>query len=63
MIFKSINHIADFKWASYGKDGKGPKQENLLINLETDHLMAILKNCPHIKNTHYELAIRTLLEC
>jgi len=43
-----------FTWNSYGKDGKGPKKEILLKNLEEEHIEAILETQWHIQGTSTE---------
>ena len=57
------SNFSDLKWGSYGKNGDQPLKIERLVDLGTEHLVAILKNCHHIKGTRYELAIRTMLEC
>jgi len=47
-------------WGTYGIDGKGPKKTKLLINLETDHLQAILRTQGHI-SAEYKEIIKSIL--
>jgi hypothetical protein len=42
----------NFKWGTYGKDGKQPLERKILSTLEDDHIEAILELSylkPHIK--------------
>lgn len=58
-----------FTWGSFGKDGKGPKKQIKLKDLDTDHIEAILETQWHIKGTYVEewmkkeLEYRKGLEC
>jgi len=36
------------KWGTYGKEGNKKLQWIKLKDMETDHIEAVLKNCPHI---------------
>lgn len=41
----------NFHWGSYGKDGKQPLRWIALEDMETDHILAVLKNArpaPHV---------------
>ena len=51
-----------FTWGSYGKNGKGPKKQILLKDLEEDHLKNILKTQYHIRGTITENFIKLELE-
>jgi hypothetical protein len=57
-------------WGTFGKGGvehcEGSCPEHRLrwvrlIDCETDHLLAILANCPHVLNTDIERIIREIL--
>lgn len=55
-VYSDDSHITireNFKWGTYGKDGKQPLERKLLSTLEDEHIKAILKLTyvkSHIKN-------------
>lgn len=44
-------------WGTFGKDGKGPMKWRPIATLETNHLRAILRTQPHIRDTITERVV------
>lgn len=40
----------NFEWTSYGKTGRDPAKTNLLKNLDTDHISAIIETQVHLSD-------------
>lgn len=48
-------------WGTYGKDGKGPYTQKLLIDCETNHLEKILETQSNLTDL-YKMIINSILE-
>lgn len=41
-------------WGSYGKDGRGPRRDIAIKDMDTDHIMACLKTQPNMMKSYRE---------
>lgn len=61
-IDRSSEDFGKYKlWGTYGIDGKGPRKHKCIVDLDTDHLLAILETQGHI-GEEYRKIIRGVLE-